>query len=306
MRLQPWFLALLLAGFCVVVLGGIYLYRWRAPWPVTDIVSALPHENRVLLFVDVAKLRSSGYLEMIAGSPAVEELEYRAFTDETNFDYRQHLDRLALSFADTNDRFAVAVGVFDWKRLASYTQKNQGRCHNAFCEATTSQFGRTVSFYPIMNNVMAFASTKGSGGAHRIKPDISPKRAWPDDPIWIRVPSSYFTNRQNLPEGSSIFATALSGADETIFRVHPGETGIELIADVYCKDESAAVNIEKQLVDATQLLRKMLARDKQKPSASDISGVLVAGNFRREGALVNARWPLDRSFLQSLASGGGM
>ena len=303
-RLNPWSLAAALALACAGGLFAIHAYRSRSQWTVADMVAALPHENSILAVADVAKLRDSGFLELIAGSPSIEELEYRTFTEETGFDYRSDLDRVAIVFAD-DSRYAVALGRFNWSRLNTYSIRNKGTCHNSFCEAPSGDFGRMVSYYAIRTNVLAFASAKGSGGAFRAQPNISPAHAWPESALWVRVPGAQFKDQRDLPKGTSMFATAISATSETVFRLDAAKAGggAELNADMYCKDEQAAANLEKELTDATQLLRKLMARDKQAPDPANLTGVLGAGSFKRDKSVVNAHWPLDRTFLRALAGG---
>ena len=39
------------------------------------------------------------------------------------------------------------------------------------------------------------------------------------------------------------------------------------------------------------------------PNPRDLSGVLVAGKFQQQNALVTGTWPLERGFVEALAAG---
>ena len=61
-----------------------------------------------------------------------------------------------------------------------------------------------------------------------------------------------------------------------------------------------AVDLAKRLTTTTDLLTRMLKRDKMKPTPGDLSAVLVAGRFVAKDATVSGTWPLERRFLESL------
>ena len=72
---------------------------------------------------------------------------------------------------------------------------------------------------------------------------------------------------------------------------------------VDCTSPENAADLASQLSKTTDLLKKMLDRDKMKPNPADLSGVLVAGKFEAQQSLVTGQWSIDRSFLESLAAG---
>jgi hypothetical protein len=47
----------------------------------------------------------------------------------------------------------------------------------------------------------------------------------------------------------------------------------------------------------------MIEREKLKPNPHDLSGLLTAGVFKQQDKRVTGHWPLDRGFVESLASG---
>ena len=58
-----------------------------------------------MVYIDTGLLRQSGLLELVAGSKAVEEPDYRKFVDQTGFDYRRDLDAVAAAFVDNHVQF---------------------------------------------------------------------------------------------------------------------------------------------------------------------------------------------------------
>jgi len=47
----------------------------------------------------------------------------------------------------------------------------------------------------------------------------------------------------------------------------------------------------------------MLERDKLKPTAADLSAILIAGRFEAQKDQVTGTWPVERKFIESLVSG---
>ena len=52
----------------------------------------LPADRATLVYIDTDALRKSGLLDLLAGSKAAEEADYRKFVEQTGFDYRTDLD----------------------------------------------------------------------------------------------------------------------------------------------------------------------------------------------------------------------
>ena len=98
-RFQPWQLALLVIVLCAV--GLVIAQRHYASRVIdaTDLVQYLPPDQAVHAYVDVNLLRSAGLLDLLAGSKAAEEPDYRRFIDQTGFDYRTDLDAVAAALS---------------------------------------------------------------------------------------------------------------------------------------------------------------------------------------------------------------
>jgi hypothetical protein len=70
-----------------------------------------------------------------------------------------------------------------------------------------------------------------------------------------------------------------------------------------CKTSEAAADLAKQLSAVTGLLKDMIGRARMTPNPRDLSGVLVAGRFEQHAATVIGTWPIERGFVEGLASG---
>jgi hypothetical protein len=297
-------MAVLLAIICALAIGGIYLFRTRGGGKPSDLVSYLPVANATVLYVDVDAIRRSGILSMIAGSKAAQELEYRQFVEETLFDYREDLDAVAAAFKDGQVFFALR-GRFHWKNLMDYAVREGGSCHNSFCTVPTSRPNRRASFYPLRPNIMAIAFSSDDGAAYQITRKASKfplASAIPEQPAWMLVPALALKDAE-LPAGTKAYASALLNAQQIVFSLGPDGDHLRLALNVTTRDAEAASALLVDFENTTSTLRKWLAREHQTPNSSDLSGILVAGAFRRDDRHVYGEWPLWRSFIDSLAGG---
>lgn len=281
------------------------------------MAASLPVQDSILVFVDLKTLRDYGLLDIIAGSKAVEDAEYRKFIQQSGFDYRSDLDRLAIALQG-KARHAVAVGRFDWGKIRSYAMSSGGTCKNGFCEVRGgNEFSEnSLSFYPMHSSALAISSSP-PGGAYGIgipqqERNLGDVNAWPvkSSTIWIRVPGSYWRDPSAVPTGSRIFATALAPASETFFSVAPasgsggGSNRMALKLAAVCQNGSDSEKIKRDLQEATGLLQKLLAREKQTPGPADLATLLVSGQFRVDGNTVHGEWPLEMELIRAIAGGG--
>ena len=65
----------------------------------------------------------------------------------------------------------------------------------------------------------------------------------------------------------------------------------------------AAAELVKQFSSMTGLLKSMIEREHMTPNPRDLSGVLVAGTFEQRQSTVIGTWPMERDFVEALASG---
>jgi hypothetical protein len=306
-RLQPRQLTLLVALLTMaavgLAVGAVIWFQGSRTYDAARLLSALPEDPAVQLYVDAGALRAGGILDLIAGSQAMEEADYRKFVDETSFDYRKDLDAVAGSFASGAAYFTVR-GRFHWNRLNAYAESQGGKCTGVICTMAGSAPGRNISFFPLQANVLALAVSPDPAAARRIGPGQG--KATPPSPaapVWMSVPPAVFESMETFPSGTRSFLSPLARASRVTFAAAPKGNDIELQLEVICATPEAAADLAKQLSDATGLLKKMLARDRMTPNLRDLSGVLVAGNFQQRQNRVLGTWPIDRGFVAALAGG---
>jgi hypothetical protein len=276
------------------------MYRTRGGSNPSDLVAYLPTDNATIVYIDAGAIRRSGILNMIAGSKAAEELEYQQFVDQTMFDYRQDLEAIAVAFKDGHV-FMAARGNFHWKNLMDYATRQGGSCHNSFCTAPSSRPSRRISFYPLKPNLMALAISSDDFGAYSVvrKPGklaLDP----PNQPLWMLVPAVALKDSEALPAGTKPYASALRNADQILFTVGPDSDHLQLSLQVTCRDAASASKLLVDFENTTVTLRNWIAREHQQPNPADLSGVLVAGTFRRDDRKVFGQWPIPRAFVDSL------
>jgi hypothetical protein len=298
-----WQIALLLPIVCGAIGSGLYLFLTRGPKTPADLASYLPDKNATLIYIDVEAVRRSGILNLIAGTKAAEELEYKSFVEQTSFNYRHDLDAIAATF--TGDQiFLVLRGHFDWSKLRAYAQHQGGSCRNTFCSMSGSKPERRISFYPLKSNLMALAVSPDDMAAYQVVRNASHINPFaPSEPVWVLVPAAVLKRSESLPSGMRAFAIALENAERIVFSVGPEADHLQVAMNVTCSNPEAASALLVQLESTTNTLRKWLAREHQRANADDLSGVLTAGVFRREDRRVVGQWPLQRAFIDAVAGG---
>jgi hypothetical protein len=303
LRLQPWQLAVLIVLLCAAAVGVV---RWRLdskPFDTASLLATLPADGATLFYIDADVLRQSGILDLLAGSKAAEEADYRQFVQQTGFDYRTDVDAVAAAFLD-GDTYLTVRGRFQWKMLASYARSQGGECRYTFCSMPASTKDTHISFYPLKTNVLALAVSARPKGADMIGAN-QPKnpQAVPPEPVWISVPSRVFGKPDAFPAGTRAFLSPLALTNNVIFAVGPQGNRLQLRLEVACASPQAAAELVRQFSSATDMLKKMIQRDQLTPNPKDLSGVLVAGSFQQQDAKVIGTWPVERGFITALASG---
>src|ERR1041385_8115226 len=291
-------------GAAIAAVLGIALGVWgywfySRPYDAVRLVQCMPHDRSLHVYLNVGLLRSAGILDLLAGSPAAEEADYKKFVEQTGFDYRTDLDAVAAGFRDGDEYFA-AQGRFHWSRLADYARSHQGSCQENACSMPASQAGKTISFTLLRRDVLALAVARDAQGARVIFPGF-----WKDPPkipaaaIWVSAPPYVFADAKNLPSGLGPFRTQLSRARNTVFTLGPSQDqkAFELRMLVDCAAPDDAAKMSAQFSSVTDLLKKMLARDKLTPGAGDLTSVLVAGRFEAQNNEVIGIWPIERKFI---------
>ncbi len=303
-KLHPWLILAAVFALCVALIGGVALFRAKRRSSTADLISSLPPGESVLLYVDFQALRQAGIIDLFAGSKVAQEPEYRAFVEQSGFDYQEDLDSALVSFRGESVYFLLR-GRFDWEVLNAYVTRQGGVCRNTYCRVAGSAPERKISFFPLRSTIMAMAVGNDEWAAASIRAgnrDASQFRV-PGRPVWLFVPASALAAGDKLPAGTRLFARALGGAEQTFISLGPQGDGFEAVLDVTCKSPQEASALVAQLEGITAVLRAMLAREKQKPNPRDLSGALAAGSFRAEDRKVFGRWPIERALLENLAGG---
>ena len=301
-------------GAAIAAVLGIALGIWgywfySQPYDAVRLVQCLPQDRSLHVYLNVGLLRSAGILELLAGSQGTEEADYKKFIEQTGFDYRTDLDAVAAGFRDGDEYFAVQ-GRFKWDRLFGYAQSHQGKCQEGTCSMAASQPGKTISFALLRRDVLALAVARDPQASRVIFPGF-----WKDPPkiptaaIWVSAPPYVFADATALPAGLGPFRSQLAQARGTVFTLGPSpdqksdQKAFEVRMTVDCTAPDVATKMAAQFSSVTNLLKKMLDRDKLKPTAGDLSGVLIAGHFEAQKDQVTGTWPIERKFIEALVSG---
>jgi hypothetical protein len=263
----------------------------------------LPADRATLVYIDTDGLRKSGLLALLAGSKAAEEADYRKFGEQTGFDYRTDLDAVAGAFVEGRVYIALR-GRFEWAKLAAYAQGQGGQCRDAVCSMPGSSPERNISFYEVTPKVLALAVSPDPRGVTSI--GASGRKIElpvPLDPVWMSVPAAAFNRLDAFPDGTRAFLSPLARAEKVTFAAGPQGDRLQLRLEVVCPTADAAAELAKQLSGVTGLLKDMIGRAHMTPNPRDLSGVLVAGRFEQRAATVIGSWPIERGFVEALASG---
>ena len=301
-RSKPWRVALVVVLLCAVAVGVFYWLR-NPPYDAGRLLAMLPAERATLVYIDTGSLRKSGLLDLVAGSKAAEEADYRKFVEQTGFDYRTDLDAVAAAFVDGRV-YTTLRGRFQWAKLTAYAESQGGRCRDAVCGMPGSSAERNISYYQVAPNVLALAVSPDPRGVAQVGPN-GRKVEIPAalDPVWISVPAAVFNKLDAFPDGTRAFLSPLARAEKVTFAAGPQGDRLQLRLEVVCANAEAAAELTKQLSGVTGLLKDMIGRAHMTPNPRDLSGVLVAGRFEQRAATVIGTWPIERGFVEALASG---
>lgn len=297
-------LVILIAALCGVAVWGVARFRYRSLATTSQWLERLPTGDAVVFYLDLAALREGGLLQMLAGAKAAEEPEYKVFVMKTGFDYTRDLQAVLACFTP-RAKYFVVKGRFDWNSLQSYTRDQGGKCLNMLCRMSGSTPERKISFFPLRPNLMGLAVSTDDSAATELQ--VTPPRrrplAVPDAPLWVSLPPAWLKTGGSLPEGTRMFARSMENADDINLAVAPAGGRFEARLNVACRSEQDAAALAAELTRITTMLREMIAREKQTPNPSDLSGVLTSGRFSHTGARTFGTWPLERGFIEGLLAG---
>ena len=168
-----------------------------------------------------------------------------------------------------------------------------------------SQAGRNISFALLKPGVLALAVSSQHLAVSTLRAGQwkTPPSVPSMTPLWISAPGASFAETSTLPAGTHAFLSPLRKTEQSVFTLGLGQS-VELRLEAATKSVADAGDVATQLTAATDLLRKMLDRDKLKPTPADLSAVLASGRFETQGTRVRGVWGIDRAFLAALAPGG--
>ena len=292
----------MVVALCVAAVAVARWWRVSSPYDTARLISALPLDRATVVYLDTEQLRRSGLLALLAGSKAAEEPDYRKFVDETGFDYRTDLDAVAAAFIE-NRFYATLRGRFRWQQLTAYAESQGGECHYSVCTMLGSTAERNISFYPLKSDVLALAVSNDPRAVSSISTGGKLQSPVPLDPFWISVPAAVFNRPEAFPTGTRAFLSPLTHAEKIIFAAGPQGDRLQLRLEVACATPEAATDLVKQFSSVTGLLKSMIEREHMTPNPRDLSGVLVAGTFEQRQSIVIGTWPIERGFVEALASG---
>jgi hypothetical protein len=299
---RRWWLAAALAlAICGAAAWALSWYRGRAPSTTQGMLARLRPHDAAVVQIDFAGLRRGGVLDMLAGSKAAQDPEYLEFVRKTGFDYSRDVDLALACFAPRTSYFLVK-GRFDWTRLRAYAESSGGSCDRGGCRMPGSTPERNISYTLLAGHLLALAVGPDPAAVAELQNASaeSPAIEIPAEPVWIYLPPAALTSTASLPSGTRMFARGLEKAESCVLSFGP--EGKRFAAKLRVKSRSAedAAGLVESLERATALLGQMVARESHAPNPRDLSGVLTAGAFRRQGANVFGYWPLERGFVEEL------
>ncbi len=287
----------------ILAVAGFWWFRSRPIAPSSQYLR-LPSRDAAILFVNFDALRRAGLLDLLSGSTAAQDPEYRRFVEATSFDYTRDLDSAMVSFAPSG-KYLLLNGQFNWSSLRAYALSHDGDCPGSTCRMTGSTPDRRISYTPLRGHTLALAVSTDDLAVERLDRTAEGSAPpLPAAPVWLMIPGALLKSPGDLPSGTRMFAHSMEQADTVTLSLTQDGTRLAAKLDVLCPDAQNAAAIAADLNHVTGLLKELIAREHQTPSAMDLSGVLTSGSFRTEGRRVYGYWPIERQFIASLLSGG--
>ena len=298
-RIKAWLFILCIVTACGAAVWGLAAYRARSLAPA-ELIKRLPAQDALLLYIDFSALRRAGLLQLLDGSKLGQEPEYESFVRDTDFNYVQDLDSALAAFAPTG-KYILAKGRFDWKALREYAKQQHGECYNSVCQMAGSTPERKISFLPVQTGLMAMAVSPDATAALRMEIAVpGGPTPVPDAAVWLLLPPAILKSPDSLPDGTRQFAKSVEDARSVTIGFAPEGNRVAARLNVLCRSDQDAVLTANVLTKLTEVLRKLIAQVGQKPSGSDISGVLAAGSFEAKGSRVFGYWPIERAFVEQM------
>lgn len=303
LRPRPWQFVAFAVILCIVTIGSFYFYQSREK-KLPELMRYLPPRDGITMYLDLRAVRDSGILDRISGAPVSQEPEYRAFVQQSGFDYRQDLDTVLARFTPKVS-YILLTGRFRWDDLTRYVTSSGGQCHGGYCQMSGSEPDRKISFLAVNRRTLGLAVSATPGSAFDLA-QKHPEQAGTlsSDPFWVSFTPSALRSNEKFPAGTRLFARALADADKVTISIGPEGGRLVAQLEAHAHSPLAAQSLLNQMTGLTDLVRNYIARLGQKPNPADLSGVLTGGSFSRKGNIVRGRWPLDWSFIDSLGGAG--
>lgn len=287
-----------MVAVCAALLAGVILYR-AIPMKPAVMLRRLPTKDSLVVAIDFAAMRKLGILQMLDSSPLSRDPEYEKFVEETEFNYTQDLDYVMASFGPAG-KYILARGRFDWKALRAYALSQGGLCYNTLCRMMGSTPERHISFYAVQQNLMALAVSQEDDAALRMQEEVATDVPAPDAALWLYLPPAVLKSRDELPEGTVLFAKSVDQARSVTLGFAPEGDHIAAKLNVLCKNDSDALVTATELSKVTEVLKSMIAHGGHRPNLRDWSGVLIEGKFQNQGPRVFGYWPIQRGFVENM------
>ncbi len=295
------YLILTVAGLAAIFLGW---NAWRNAQSLTDaeMLKRLPTADAVVVSLNFGQLRRSDIFEKLAGSKVMEEADYQTFVRDSGFDYKRDLEQVLASFT-TSGTYFVVRGHFDWKRLEAYAKQAGGSCYNDLCHLPGSQPDRHISFVPLSKDVMGLAVGSSDSAASDLLQAAAAHRtiSVPAQPVWISMPGSALLRNSKSVPGAGLLASALGTVDEMMLTIGAQGNNFAARMEAQCRTPQDAATLSAQLKTLTSLLKTAIDREKKKPDAKNLTGVLTAGQFHQTDRTVYGEWTFEKSFLDNLS-----
>jgi hypothetical protein len=257
--------------------------------------------DALVVYIDFAEWRRSGFLQLLAGAKAAEDPDYRTFVHATRFDYMNDLDSVLAAFPRTGGFYSLVEGRFDWKSLRTYVAGEHGKCINSLCRLAGSAPDKQISFMPLRQDLMAMAVSDDAYAVYQlasVRSGTAP--AIPTGLIWLEFPGSLPKSFKVLPDGARAFARIIENAPSVTLSFAPDRDRLAAKLEIRCRNEQEAADLASQLTSATGLVRSMIEREHAKPNPAGFSGIWTSGVFHAEGARLLGYWPIERAFVQNL------
>jgi hypothetical protein len=287
----------MIAAVCTALVAGIIWYRARTV-STAALMRRLPGTDALVLYIDFARLRQAGLLQLLDGSKIGQDREYTEFVQKTDFNYQQDLDSALAAFSPTGS-YLFLRGRFDWTSLRSYVASQDGKCYNSLCRLEGSTPERHISFAPLQNGLMGMAvSTDDAAAIRLLQPVGGPEPEIPAAPVWMRIPPPLLQTT-NLGAGTQMFARTIAKSERIVLTLEPEGSRLAARINVVARSDSDASAMAADLTKATELLRTMIEREHRTPNPADWSGVLTAGTFHAAARRVAGYWPIDQAFIHT-------